>query len=313
MNFPSAPVEVTLDLVDCDDIYFQVTRNVRDEKLSSSIREFGIISPPLLLRQGKRYRPVTGFNKLRIVREMGVRGIMACPVDSVAADDFKSYLIGKAFRNELGPMGRLKSVSILEEFFSLDSGEVGNFAMRGLFLPEEFLGDRDLRGGVRGFPQHLSCYLDNRDIHFKTIRKLAMLSGECRAWIGSWIADVNMKVNLFQGIVEMLYDMRNNVSIADDLRKINPMAVDDRKKREDFAYNEVFARRYPEYRACRARADELVGRFAGKKIKVDVPPYFEGDSIRIIIEVRKGEDPAAAAGRLTHIDSGGISELLEML
>ncbi len=303
---------ILLKDIDFNDRYYKISRNQIDDELRSSIREFGVLDPPVVIDRNGRYRIVFGFNRLEVLRESG-----ALSVESVAMNGMDDgWYIGRALlkclRNESGPVGRIRLHAIMKEM-GVDPGRLGRMAKKCLRLPGEFTRDDVLAKLVEGLPEALRDYLDCRDINFRVIRDLARLPRAAHNALSTWIAYAPLRVNIFRFIVDMLADILVRDGDIGFVAGIHPDGSIDRKQWEEHLYGLIREARYPEYSAARKRADEVVRYFAARGISLDYPPYFEGDRLDLTVSLGKRDDPALVRKKIDEADLSKLKELLEML
>ena len=124
--------------IDTEDTSFKISRNRIDDDLRASIREFGILDPPVLTDGNCGLTVVFGHNRVRIASELGWKEIRCVRVKSIDGEWFAGQAILKCRRNELGPAGRLRALKILRDTFHLPAERLLVFAGRGFMLPLEY-------------------------------------------------------------------------------------------------------------------------------------------------------------------------------
>lgn len=80
---------VEIGEIDIDDDRYIFTYGPLPDELRRSIKEIGVINPPILQEKGRKksYRIVCGSRRIKIAGELGLKSISACVVDA-NADDF---------------------------------------------------------------------------------------------------------------------------------------------------------------------------------------------------------------------------------
>ncbi len=303
---------ISLDAIDCEDRYYKISRNRIDDGLRSSIREFGVLDPPVVLEGDGPSRVVFGFNRLQALREAGAEtaAVMAVPV--VDPEWYAGRVLLKCLRNEAGPVGRLRAHAILKGM-AMEAGRLDRIAKQGLRLPDEFTRDSALAELAGELPALLSDYLDCRDIQFRIIRDLARLPRVAHEALAAWIAYAPLRVNIFRFIVDMLVDMMVRDGSVDFVRDIHPDESIDRKQWEDHLYRLIGEARYPDYSAARKGADDIVRYFAARGVGIDYPPYFEGDRVKVTVSLGRRDDPALIRRRIEEADLSKLKDLLDLL
>ncbi len=312
MNTHGKLKKISLAAIDFEDRYYRISRNRIDDTLRSSIREFGVLDPPLVIDGDGPYKLVFGFNRLRALREAGAETAEVMAVPAVDPEPYAGRVLLKCLRNEVGPIGRLRAHAILKGM-AMDPGRLDRIAKQGLRLPDEFTRDNTLAEPVGELPAVLGDYLDCRDIQFRIIRDLARLPRAAQGALADWISYAPLRVNIFRFIVDMLTDMMTRDGNIDFVKGIRPDGSIDRKQWEDHLYRLIREARYPDYSSSRKRADDVVRYFAARGIGVDYPPYFEGDRIDVTVSLERKDDPASVRKRIDEADLSKLKDLLELL
>jgi len=303
---------IPLSSIDPGDSYFNISRNIVRDELKSSIREFGVLDPPVVTPHGGAYRAVFGFNRIAALRGLGAAHADCLVAPEVSAGFFARGALLKCQRGEAGPIGRLRALAVLKELGA--GGErLELIAAKGLHVPAEFVRDAALLAAALGLPDALRDYCDLRDIQIRVVRDLARMPAPDAALLSSWLAFVPLRVNIFRFIVDMLADIRARDGGLGAVEGISPGAEQDRKSWEEDLYGRVRAARYPEYSSLARVADDIAGYFAARGINLAYPPYFEGDRLELTIRVGRRDDPAAIGGRLEEVDWARLRPLLDLL
>lgn len=303
---------ISLDAIDYDDRRYKISRNRIDDGLLSSVREFGVLDPPVVVEGDGLSKVVFGFNRLRALREAGAEAAVVLAVPAVDPEWYAGRVLLKCHRNEVGPLGRLRAHAIMKGM-AMEAGRLDRIAKQGLRLPDDFTRDSALAELEGELPALLGDYLDCRDIQFRVIRDLARLPRVAHGALAGWISYTSLRVNIFRFIVDMLTDMMVRDGSVDFVREIQPDGSIDRKQWEDHLYRLIREARYPDYSASRNRADDIVRYFASRGIDVDYPPYFEGDRVKVTVSLGRRDDPASIRKRIDEADLSKLKELLELL
>ena len=303
---------VSLRDIDLEDRYFKISRNQIDDELRSSIRDFGVIDPPILVERAGAYRVIFGFNRLCILNDMGIDSVEALVLPGIDGEFFAARALLKCLKNESGPVGRIRIIFLLKDF-GMDSDRLALIGTRGLHMPDEFIRDDSLIARVEELPVPLKDYLDNRDIQFRIIRDVIRMPRAAVNAVSSWLSFAPVRVNIFKFIIEMLMDIQTRDGDTNFIENIKPDQSIDRKQWDEYLYNRVREVRYPEYTAMKKEADEIASYFSARGIRLDVPPYFEGDRIDLAVSLGKRDEPESILKKLSEADWDRLRKLLDML
>ncbi|HOD16772.1 MAG TPA: hypothetical protein PLA65_04020 [Spirochaetota bacterium] len=303
---------VPLTSIDGDDRYFKISRNIIRDELRSSIREFGVLDPPVVTPRGRSYRAVFGFNRLDVLRELGAEAADCLVAPDFGAGFFARGALLKCQRNEAGPIGRLRALAILRDL-GVDDAHLELIASKGLHVSADFVRDGALLAAALDMPAVLRDYCDVRDIHLRIVRDLARMHPSDRALLSSWVEFAPLRVNIFRFIVEMLADIRDRDGGLDAVAGISPGEDRDRKTWEEELYGRVRAARYPEFSSLSQEADGIVSYFASRGLELTYPPYFEGDRVELTLRLGRRDDPESVGGLLSGVDWSRLRPLLDLL
>lgn len=313
---------VVISDVDLENDFFKLSRNKIDEQLKRSVREWGLLELPVLLRRSVSksspderdseypYQIIFGHNRLRLLRELDAASTTAYIVDRIIPDRYVRYALLKGLRGEIGPVGKIKLLSILRYLLHVDE-DVIILLCRNLQIPEFISRDDRIIHTIGEFPAVLRDYLDSRNIGFRIIRSILRLESDGISILCRWIEHVNFRVNYFKELVDCMVDIR----IRDGgYTRLHSLAVPEEKgKREEVLFEEVFRIRYPEYSEQRDAARELIQSLKRRDVEVDFPRYFEDNRIIVKIPVTKREGSPKMVERFERINLQEIDQLLSLL
>ncbi len=303
---------VPLSSIDRDDTYYKISRSIIRDELRSSIREFGVLDPPVVTPRGASYRAVFGFNRLDVLRELGAESADCLMASDFGAGFFIRGVLLKCQRNEAGPIGRLRALAILRDL-GVDDAHLELIASKGLHVPADFVRDGALLAAAMDMPVVLRDYCDARDIHLRIVRDLALMPVPDRSLVSSWLEFAPLRVNIFRFIVGMLADIRARDGGLDAVAETGPGEEQDRKTWEEELYGRVRAARYPEFSSISKEVDGVVSYFASRGLELKYPPYFEGDRVELTLRLGRRDDPESAGRALDGVDWARLRPLLDLL
>ncbi len=286
-------VYVHINEIEVSDETFRISRPLTGDELLKSISSSGILALPLILEKDNRKTVVFGHNRLYAAATCGFNTVPVRLAAGINAELYLWYVAGKVYHDEIGPCGKCRVVSIMDNVYNLEPGKLRDvFSMLG--IPAGFQKDRVQLDRVLGLPLPLREYLDVKNVNFRVIRTITGFPGYAVDFLGRMVEETLMRVNYFREIVAMMDDiMRRDGS----LESVTSLEVDrslNRKSREEELYREIRGIRYPVYMGMKEKADDLVKKLHGKGLNVDIPPYLEGDSISVSFTLRKGKGLADA-------------------
>ena len=314
----------TVDIreVNLENDFFKLSRNRIDDQLKQSVRNWGLIELPVLLRGSSsepspddhdftyHYHILFGHNRLWLLQELNITAVTAIISDRVDPDHYLHRALLKGLRGEIGPIGKVKLLSLLRNFLNVDEKVIAQLC-RNLQIPDFISRNESFIHAIQDFPAVLRDYLDSRNVGYRIIRNILRLESDDVILLGSWLERINFRINYFKDLVDCMVDIR----IRDgDCVRLQALAVPDEKgEREEFLFEEVFRIRYPEYSELRGVARTLIHSLERKGVEVDFPRYFENDRIIVKIPVTKREGSSKIVEKFKGIDLQEIDTLLSLL
>ena len=303
--------KVRLTDIDLNNNQFRISRNHVSENLLKSIEGNGILEPPIILENGEHYIVISGFNRLKAAEKTGIREIDAIIEEKISEEFFIRQAVLKSYRNEIGPVGKIRFVRIMKEHFLEDEKVIAELCRKGMNIPLEFSRKDETEAFLNLSPVLLD-YIDIRDCNFKIIKNMMRLKPLAVNKLTEWVESTWMRLNYFRSIVDYLYDIQKR----DQLQTILDIDADDkldRKINEEAIFDRVYCARFPEYSLMKIKADSLIDYFNTKKIRVELPAFFEGKTVNFSFTVDSGDSLADIHEKLNEVDEAKLSELLQLL
>lgn len=299
---------VAVDQIDLNDESFKISRNRPHPDLYSSIKKYGMLEKPYVIKKENSYVLMTCHNRVRICSELNIEKIKVIILPAPDGEIFFNNLVLKLFRNGIGPLGRIKILHIIKQYFS-DNEIISAADLRKITgLPKEYLHGENAGKAVHSFPAGLLDYIDTKDINFKTIKDLASIDKNGLEWLNTWVGYMQIGVNFFKRITEHLFDIFR-------MDKINqlPLPGDETIKSDADLYAEVFRIRYPKYSNINKQSLELIDKLSSKILSVDFPDFLERDYILLNFKISKNSTAHEWRKAAENLKDEYIKELLDLL
>ncbi len=290
--------EVKVSDIDLSDRSFRISRPVTDERTSRLTERFGQLTIPLIMKAERGFILLTGQSSEIDTAYGGRSSIRSIVIDESDMDLYTRETIMMVARGEVGPLGRLKALSILKEHFRMEEPRVSEIGREGYLIPDDFLRGDEIRGKLEEFPPELQDYLERRDISFKIIRVLLKLSGEAIELLAGWVNTYPLRVNIFRDLAEMILDLQRGGKISAELRNPPPEEIADQRQFEKYLYKRICSLRFPQYSQLKKKAEKLAADLQSEAVEVRYPEYFESSQIRLILTVGKRTDLQLLSERL---------------
>jgi ParB/RepB/Spo0J family partition protein len=309
MHGPESPSGriVPLDQIDPDDRYFAVTPSwqLDDPILEAAIRRVGILQPLLLQAVSDlRYRIVVGFKRCRAARRLGFKTLPAL----VVGDESDCELLMKAVCDNLGartlsPIEAADTVARLKSFgLAVDALLDDVLPLLG-FPSKRHQLERLLE--VARLPDSLKEAATGRLGLDLALSLAAWLPDERRVFIEA-VDELQLGVNKQKQVFDLLADIRtrDGRDVAEVWRS---SAAESRAADRSVSPAQRFAQvkqalrrlRFPALSEHESRLDALKRELAlPPNIRLELPPYFEGTRIQVVLTAGKAEELRTAAERL---------------
>ncbi len=302
----------SIDFISVKDITdndcFKISKNLKNAELAASIKNFGMLEKPFLIKNNDSFYPLTCHNRISIISELDIAGVEAFILETPSYEVFMRNLYMKIYRNECGPIGRIKAVKIVQNEFGVNGTALTDLARKTLKIPYEIFSDEKILSRIMGLPEFLKDYIDSKDIPFKIIRDMVLFDDEIISELNRWIEKMQIRLNIFKMLVDFLFDIRKRdghfKAIEDDVL----MKMDDKA-----LYDYVFRIRYPEYSEKRLKADKIITLLTGHGVSIDYPEFFEKDTISFRITINSKDSGGKIATLASGLDAKKIDELLSLL
>lgn len=286
--------------------YFKVSRKNYPENLIYSLKQSGMLEVPVVIKTDSGYDIFTCHNRIKILREAGAADVTCSILDKAEVDLFMKQVALKACRNELGPYGKLKVLSLLHNHFKLNPQTIKEFCSKVLKLPLDIIENEIYLSKILSFPGSLIDYLDEKDISFKTIKDLSRIPDDWLDLLDSWLKSIQVRVNIFRMLADYLFDIYRR---GDNIPSLKLLSYSDDKT----LYDVIFRIRYPEFSKLKSRSESIINDLSGGGLSVDYPDYFERKNFTIKLEIDKRTDCDLQLKKIRDIDSGKIKDLISLL
>ncbi len=299
---------IPINEIETDNDYFKISKPLPQE-LIRSVVQFGVIEPVLLLNQNERYIPVYGHNRTAAALEAGIKEIPARVITKITLSDFLQIVRVKLYHNLLGTLGKIRCLHLLYEHFNADKKLITAIA-RELSLPVSLTELKNIES-IINLPLIIKNYIDTRAIAPKFVMPFLRLSESSIDMLKKIITAFQMRVNYFNTIVVMIEDISRTGKekiLSDNLELLlmkNNVIDED-------VYNCIYAIRYPQYTEYMRRVENIKNKLNAVGIKVEIPAYLEGDSINVVVEVRKNK-PLHPLLEKDNTISGLIKSIIELI
>lgn len=288
--------------------YFKISRNLTNTELAASLKNSGMLEKPFLIKQDDCYYPFTCHNRIAIISEIDIPVLEACIIETPLYEVFVKNLLMKIYRNECGPVGRVKAFKIAGTDFGITGAELKDLARKVLKIPNDVTSDEKILNRILLLPEPLKNYIDIKDVPFKLIKDIITFDDGLIAELSKWVEKVQIRLNVFKMLIDFLFDIRRRDG------KFNIIENEALSQMDDKAlYDYVFRIRYPEYASKKEKADKIITMLSGRGVSVEYPEFFEKDTVSFRFTINKKEKGSMISELASGLDVKRIDELLSLL
>ncbi|MFP4477304.1 MAG: ParB/RepB/Spo0J family partition protein [Desulfatibacillaceae bacterium] len=310
--------EIALARIDSGDRTYRVSACSDTGTLATSIREVGLLCPPLVQEAGDGYRVVCGFRRVEACRKLGMETIRARVAGRRArsADLGAAAVADNAACRELGPMEQARALAVLR---------MGREEGQAAWLMETLLGTgrnpariRRLEG-LLTLPDEVASALEAGAVTEGTALALGELDARDAVVLARMFSDLlpgaNKQREMLIHLVE--WARRDGIQPRDLLEKtgVRSVLADselDRNQKINKIRTILWRGRYPGLSGATERFVEDVKRLGlSKDVRWEPPPHFEGEVHTLIIRFRNRTEWKERAAELVRAaEHGAFASLL---
>jgi ParB-like chromosome segregation protein Spo0J len=307
--------DISLDAVNLLDRSFVVTAGRDARLLEQSIARIGIINSPLLAGTSPAggFRVVCGFLRVQALAALGVKTFMARVADPAIGEE--QLLLASLYDNlshrQLNPVEQAGAVQRLSGFFPGE--EVARRYLPLLGLPPNGRALHRCLALARADAAVLEQLLQGR-ITERIAAELAGMPQDDRRAFLELFSHVHLSASKQAELIEYCADItrRDGVGLRDVLQHAEVITILENEARDPVRKGEQVRQWIKKKRFPRLNRREDKFAAAQKKLQLprnmqlSPPPFFEGATYRLHIEINTPEDLGAAATALQGLARSGL-------
>ncbi len=277
---------------------YQITTRRSVEDLIASIKAVGLLQPIIVARQGPECVVLAGHRRVKACAFLGHDSITAGVVPETASRVEKAMIAvaDNCSQRRLNLVEQARAVGVLSEALGGEDRLEDLAAGAGLPVNAEMIAklkkvarmapalQEALMAGAISLPIALRLY--------ETDEATAVLLADLFTKMG---IGLNRQRQILTWADEI--SKRDGVAVADILARVNAYGKDGIKNAKDKGawtraiIEGIRVMRYPSMVAAEKRFRQLLGKLKlPEGMRIDPPPYFEGNDYKVILTVRRKED-----------------------
>ncbi len=271
---------ISLSQISPDERFHISTRTDSDD-MCDSVRQIGLINPPILLPSDTGFVIVCGFRRIGACRKLGMTDIPARIVNITDIEALKLAISDNALQRALNRIEISRSLHKLSDFINNDN-QLGRIAI-SLGLPSTLSLIRKLKNLCQ-MPQVLQEGILSEAVALPTAIELQKLDPHDALAIAELFRQLVPSLNKQRELLSLLQEIsiREDIPIRSLLNDLNDMLADsesDRNQKLKKIRLYLKQRRFPALSRAEAQFDKWIkGLELGNGIELIPPKYFEGNT-----------------------------------
>jgi len=288
---------VKLSCIDLEDNTYRITTRLDIDDLVNSIKNIGLINPPLLKMDGLKYIVVCGFRRINACKLLGHHRIEATIVDPGvnSLECVKLAITDNALQRPLNLVEKSRSINMLSRFYS-DYNSLSK-AASVLGLPENPLFIKKIKN-ICHLPHAIQNCILSETVSLSVAIELGMFNCDIGIAFANLFDDLKLSLNKQREIITLIKEIaiRDDVSImevlheSDFLEILNDNNLDRSQKSQKIRFY-LKQRRYPEITVADKKFKQNIKELKlGNNIKLVPPNNFEGTTYNLKLSFNNSKE-----------------------
>ncbi len=300
--------EIEISLVDIDDRTFKISTDEDTGTIAPSLRDIGLINPPILHRRNRNFTIVSGFRRIKAARGLSWPKMpyRVLPPDATLQQLARVAIADNSFQRSLDPVEISNALALLETCFP--PSEIPREASR-LGLPSNAKRRKDLLA-LQALPSDAKKAILDESIAVPVAAEISRMDEtDMRALVAVFRA-ANCSLNKQREILSLATQIgaRDDISVQRVLASLDPVLQDDDLDRNAKARSireKLRKTRYPNIVAQEKNFARLVsGMKLPPRTTLFPPKDFEGGQYRFVLEFKDLNELSAHGRKLQEVVEG---------
>ncbi len=279
------PENVELDAIHSDDHFFRITTAKSADDLIQSIRDIGLINPPVLIKHESAYIIVSGFRRIEAISILGEKKVTAQVAESQKHSLFcaKIAISDNSFQRPLNLIEQARALQILSIFYDSSNDLVS--AAKALSLPGNISIIEKLKR-ISKLDKEIKEYILADTLSLSTALLLENSKENHRIYIARLLNDLKLSLNKQREMVTMLSEIsnRDGIDVPEILEEKSFTEIMsnqdlDRNQKANKIRMLLKKRRFPEITAAESAFSACIKKLdLNHSTKLIPPKFFEGST-----------------------------------
>ena len=315
--------KIPISQIALKDETFKILTTAVIVSLANSIREIGLIHPPLLQKRGdQRLRIVLGYRRVESLAILGADNIEAFVIQGEPTDleVFQFALQARISEHPLSPVELSVVIHKLRTTFQVSDAEIVNN-----FLPLMGLGKNpkilELYGPLCSLEPEIKLAVEQNDLSVEVAAVIAKADSKDKVAFFNLFQNLHLGKNHQREFWALLTDITRieNTSVNRILQdtEFKKIIVNDKlspSQKTEIVKRELWRRRYPRYSAVESEFQRTVKEMKlPPQMSLRPPALFEGEEFQVSFSFKDPEEFEARVKLLQRLqDSGHIQKLVAL-
>ncbi len=288
---------IRLSSIDIEDRTFRITTDENIEGLSCSIRNTGLINPPIVISRKSGYAVISGFRRIRSVQKLGWSDLTARVLDlnTASLECAKIAVTDNLMQHPLNLIETSRAYKLLSGFFDNEQDLLKTASILG--LPDnQLLAGKIIK--LCDMPLAIQDSIISNTVSLVIAIELGKLEYDAGIAIAALFDKLKPGLNKQREILTLFYEIasRESVSIIklldeDELQSILSSNEPDRNHVINKLRQYLKRRRYPFITKAEGVFKKSVKKLSLEKgMKIIPPADFEGNTFVLSLEFKKIKD-----------------------
>jgi len=310
-------ISLDLSLIDSEDTTFLVGHKENLSPVQSSIKEIGLLNPPILRVIGEKYQIISGWKRILSCRELGLTELLCKIYDSSDLSDIDCLkIVFYDNKDNFSDLELAELIKLFKDLCLIDDKELMDKILPLLEIPSS--------------RKHLDKYLSLasldqaiKDAYYRdkiTIEQAQMLSeltpSNQISMLNNLLLQYNLNNNESRQVMQIVEEiaLRDLKSILEVVSQAED-AINTENQGKNELRQELRRMRYPELSSVEAEFKKAVQDLKlPNQINLLINQFFEGNDLEFRIKVKSTDELSQALHSLEgSLGSGDIEKLLNIL
>ena len=297
-----------LKKISLDDERFRTSYSFSLEKLKLSLKEIGLLHPPVVTRRGKRFILVSGWKRVLACRELSLSPVPVCVTEG--KDDLRTFLIAfyeNLATREFSLLEKAEALSRLKKFGEGETKIIRHY-LPLLDIPET-LSHLDSYLAFSEFDPDVKKAVQEKNMTFPVLKLFSEFTPDeqklllpCLLLLGQ-----NKRKEILEDLIEI--SKRNDIPVKNLIFTKEIKAIQDTGsltplQKADKIRLLLRKQRYPVFSSWKDSFDSLLKRMRWPaEVSVDPSPFFEDENITVTFTFEDQEQFKSNLDRLEELSS----------